>query len=73
VTDDCGCGEWIRAAGAGRLVPYGDPRALAAAIQDRDPERDRALTARGAAFCRERFNWKRVAAEMVEYYREVLG
>ena len=73
VADDCGCGEWIRTAGAGRLVPYGDPRALAAAILDRDPERDRAHVARGAAFCRERLNWARVAAEMVEYYQEVLG
>ena len=33
VCDDSGCGEVVRAAGGGRLVPYGDPAALAIALQ----------------------------------------
>ena len=71
VADDCGCGEWVRAAEAGRAVRYADPAALAAAISDRDPERDRAEVERGQAFCRDRLAWNRIAAEMVEYYRSL--
>jgi len=71
VADDCGCGEWVRAGQAGQVVSYADPAALAAAIEDRDPERDRAAIERGQAFCRDRLSWKRIAAEMVEYYRSL--
>ena len=72
VADDCGCGEWVKAGGAGRLVRYADPTAIAAAIGDRDPARDRAEVERGQAFCRDRLSWQRIAAEMVEYYRSLI-
>lgn len=71
VADDCGCGEWVRAAHAGQSVPYGDPKALARAIEDRDPERDRTAVERGRAFCRDRLSWPRIADEMVEYYQSL--
>jgi len=71
VADDCGCGEWVMGAEAGQSAPYGDPAALARAIEDRDPERDRAAVERGRAFCRERFSWSRISDEMVEYYRSL--
>ena len=71
VADDCGCGEWVRAGRAGQVVRYAAPEALAAAIDARAPERDRAAVERGQAFCRDRLSWTRIAAEMVEYYRSL--
>jgi glycosyltransferase involved in cell wall biosynthesis len=71
VADDCGCGEWVAAARAGHLVPYGDPAAIARVINACDPPRDREMVERGARFCRERLDWMRIAAEMIQYYVEI--
>jgi glycosyltransferase involved in cell wall biosynthesis len=73
VADDCGCGEWVAAAGAGYLVPYGDPAAIARVINTRDPERERGMVERGAAFCRERLSWPRIAEELVDYYEDIIA
>lgn len=72
VADDSGCGEWIQKAGAGHVIPYADVRALAEIINSRDPETERQMVERGTDFCRQRLNWKRVAEEMVKYYRELV-
>ncbi|HUT51869.1 MAG TPA: glycosyltransferase [bacterium] len=70
VADDSGCGEWVKAGQAGHLVPYGDPAAIARVINTRGRERDQAMVQQGIAFCRERLDWGRIAADMIEYYRE---
>jgi len=72
VADDSGCGEWIRAGEAGHVVRYGDPRAIAEAINSRDRDGDEAMVQRGIIFCRERLSWSRIAEEMIEYYREIM-
>lgn len=75
VCDDSGCGEVVRAAGGGRLVPYGDPGALAGALQallDDRAERDRCATS-GRRYVEEHLSWERIAAETRELYREVIA
>ncbi len=71
VADDSGCGEWVKAGGAGHVVPYGDPAAIARVINTRERGRDQALVQQGITFCRERLDWGRIAADMIEYYREI--
>lgn len=71
VADDSGCGEWVRAGEAGHVVPYADPAAIAGIINTRNPERDQATVRRGEVFRRERLSWRRIAEEMIEYYREM--
>lgn len=73
VAGDSGCGEWVARGDAGHVVPYGDPAAIAEVINTRDRERDQALVQRGIIFCRERLNWTRIAEDMVEFYKEVIG
>jgi glycosyltransferase involved in cell wall biosynthesis len=75
VCDDSGCGEVVRAANGGRLVPYGDPTALAAAL--RALLADRAERARCAASGRQyvesHLSWDRIADETRRLYREVVS
>ena len=61
--------------GAARLVPPGDPQALAETLREllADPS---ALEALGAAAAREAsttYSWDRVAGETLDLYRELLG
>jgi glycosyltransferase involved in cell wall biosynthesis len=61
--------------GAARLVPPGDPQALAETLGEllADPS---ALEALGAAAAREAsttYSWDRVAGETLDLYRELLG
>lgn len=75
VCDDSGCGEVVRAAGGGRLVPYGDPGALATALLgllDDPAERQRCASS-GRRYVEEHLSWERVAEETRELYREVIG
>lgn len=75
LSDVGGFRELVDDHGAGRLVPAGDPGALAAAISellDRPDERARlAVNARAAAA--GAYSWERVAEQTIELYREVLA
>ena len=74
VCDDSGCGEVVRAADGGRVVPYGDPAALAIALQAllNDPaERARCATT-GKHYVETHFGWDQIAAETRALYVEVI-
>ena len=75
VCDDSGCGELVRAAAAGRLVPYGDPAALGAALQALldDPAERRRCAESGRNYVTAHLSWERIAEETREVYREVIG
>lgn len=74
VCDDSGCGEVVRAADGGRVVPYGDPAALAIALQALldDPAERARCAARGRQYVTEHFGWDHIAAQTRALYREVL-
>jgi glycosyltransferase involved in cell wall biosynthesis len=73
VCDDSGCGEIIGEIGGGCIVPYGDERALASAIDavldDRSAWRMRAQSA--AASVRRAFDADVVCARLQRVYEEV--
>ena len=75
VSDDSGCGEVVRAAAGGRLVPYGDPGALAVALQALldDPAERARCAVQGRAYVEAHLSWERITAETRELYREVVG
>ena len=59
---------------AGRLVPYGDPDSLAAAVRELlgSPERGAALVAAGRRRV-EHYTWDRVIDDHLALYRELAG
>lgn len=73
VCDDSGCGELVRDSGGGEAVPYGDARALAAAIGGLlDAADKRARHVRdGQAWVREHLGWGSIAARTAEIYAQV--
>jgi len=74
VCDDSGCGELVRAAQGGLLVPYGDAPALAQALRrllDDTELRARCVTS-GRRYAREDLGWERIAAETQALYHEIL-
>jgi glycosyltransferase involved in cell wall biosynthesis len=73
VCDDSGCGELVRAAGGGLLVPHGDPDALAAAlVQLLDDSGQRAqLVASGRRYVEENLSWESIAAQTRRLYQDV--
>lgn len=73
VCDDSGCGELVRAAGGGRLVPYGDAGALAAALRtllDDAAERRRCAT-EGRRWVEQHLGWTEIAEQTRAVYRDV--
>ncbi|MFI5394437.1 MAG: glycosyltransferase [Candidatus Binatia bacterium] len=74
VCDDCGCGEFVRAAGGGLLVPYGDPAALAGALRLllEDPARRAACATDGRRWVEEHLGWDRIAAQTRTLYESVI-
>jgi glycosyltransferase involved in cell wall biosynthesis len=73
VCDDSGCGELVRAADGGRLVPYGDAAALADALRallDDGVERRRCAAA-GRQWVEQHLGWDRIAEETRDLYRKV--
>jgi len=74
VTDDCGCGELVSDARAGELVRYGDPTALARALDGllSDPRRRAAMVARGRRFIEKHFAWDRIALQTERVYDRAL-
>lgn len=75
VCDDSGCGQMVRAAGGGLLVPYGEPVALAGALrtllEDRAQRERCALN--GRRFVAEHLGWDRIARQTRALYERVLG
>jgi glycosyltransferase involved in cell wall biosynthesis len=73
VCDDDGCGQIIRATGAGDLVPWADPAALRYAIQRRLKEGKKASELQSAQErIRSKFNWHLIAREMTNFYQSCL-
>jgi glycosyltransferase involved in cell wall biosynthesis len=70
-----GSPELIRDGENGRLVPPGDPAALAAAILSllREPERARAMARAGLEMVRERYTIDATMARTAGVYRELVG
>jgi glycosyltransferase involved in cell wall biosynthesis len=76
VSDDCGCGEVVGRAQAGKLVKYGDADGLAQAITETlaMPAGEKAdVIARGRRFVAENLAYEKIAREYVEVYRKVLS
>jgi len=75
VCDDSGCGELVRDAQGGLLVPYGDPQALAAALGRllADPDQRRRLAEVGRGFVVNNLSWERIAADTHTLYSQVLS
>ena len=75
VTDDCGCGELVAEARAGDLVRFGDPAALARALDVllSDPRRRQAMVARGRRFIEKHFAWDRIALQTEAVYQRTLA
>ena len=73
VCDDDGCGQIIRNTGAGDLVPWGDPSALAYTISKRLKEgKVMEEIQRAQEQIRIRFNWHLIAREMTQFYQSCL-
>jgi glycosyltransferase involved in cell wall biosynthesis len=74
LTSEVGAAAWMREAGAGRVVPPADPKALADAIQGwlEDPE-GLADAGQKAVAWAETFAVERVADEMSRFHREVVA
>jgi glycosyltransferase involved in cell wall biosynthesis len=75
VSDDSGCGEIIRMASAGFTVPIQDIRRLAAAIiaaANNSPGVEEQIE-RGKLFLTDRLNWRTVAVELEQVYREAVS
>ncbi len=75
VCGDSGCGELVRASDGGEVVPYGDPRALAAALGRLldDPEKRKLHVEHAEAYVRQHLGWGTIAAKTSELYSEVVG
>ncbi len=75
VGDDCGCGELVAEAGAGRLVPHGDVAALRDALAGLLANRRLSgeMVERGRRYIREKLDFGVVAQRTVEIYEQVLG
>ena len=75
VCDDSGCGEWLRAARGGLLVPYGAPDALAEALRRLlyDTPLRHECVANGRCYVEQHLGWERIAEETLALYRRVLG
>lgn len=74
VSDDCGCGELVARARAGELVRYGDPQAIARAVDGllSDEGRRRRMVARGRRFIEDHFSWPRIAIQTEAVYKAAL-
>ena len=74
-TRSCGLAGPIEAAGAGMVVPDGDPEAIARAVGRliEDPALARRLGCAGVRLVRERFNARVVADRLEQVYRQAMG
>jgi len=67
-----GAEEWVAGAGAGQVVPYGNPAAIARVVNDFDPQAAAAEVARGRAFWEKRLAWNKVAAAALAWYAKII-
>ncbi len=72
VADDSGCGEWIKRASAGNVIPYGDPHAISETVNNYDEKREAVIVERGRAFIEKHLTWENVAARVIDFYQEIL-
>jgi len=75
VCDDSGCGEIVREAGGGLLVPYGDAEALANAIQTllADGARRERCVASGRRYVEQHLGWDHIAQQTRSLYEEIVS
>jgi glycosyltransferase involved in cell wall biosynthesis len=75
VCDDSGCGEVVRAAGGGLLVPYGDDGALAEALQRLldDTVLSKRCAASGRRYVEQHLGWDGIAAQTLAVYQEAVA
>jgi glycosyltransferase involved in cell wall biosynthesis len=75
LSDVGGFGELVEDHGAGRLVPPGDPRALAEAIGEllADPEERERLATRAREAAAGPYSWDSVAERTIGVYEEVIA
>jgi glycosyltransferase involved in cell wall biosynthesis len=73
VTEDSGCGELIKEAGAGLTVPYGNTAALEEALRQtlRGGDAVEETVRRGRRLVLEELNWSRIASQVVNLYEQV--
>ena len=74
VCDDSGCGQMVRAAGGGLLVPYGDASALAQALRVllENPRRREECVMNGRRFVTEHLAWDRIAGQTHALYEGIV-
>ena len=75
VADDSGCGEVIRTAGGGQVVPLGDAAAFAEAIECvlASPSRWRRAAAEAAEDLKTAYSGEVVCAQLEQLYGEMIG
>jgi glycosyltransferase involved in cell wall biosynthesis len=75
VSEVGGLGAFIREAGAGYLVPYGDSQALAAGISQalNCPSESVRMVKAGQTFIRERLDWNVIISELEAIFGEVMN
>jgi glycosyltransferase involved in cell wall biosynthesis len=75
VSDDSGCGEIVRAAGGGAVIPVGDVDACARAVRRAlaSPDATRAEAAASAARMRLAYNASAVVSGLEDVYRELVS
>jgi glycosyltransferase involved in cell wall biosynthesis len=75
VTDDCGCGEWIKALDCGYLVRFGDVRGLTELMKRvlEDPTEIKRKTKTGKGYIEDRLNWRAVARTFEQLYEDCIN
>ena len=70
VTEDCGCGEWIKDMGAGYVVKYGDTSSLHNTIKEclTNPSSPRRMAQQGQKFIKDNLSWKIIAQKTAALY-----
>lgn len=70
VTDDCGCGEWIKNSGAGYLVRYGAVLGLKERMARclTDDAEAKTMVRQGKEYIRSHLQWAQVAHEIEDIY-----
>lgn len=70
VSDDCGCGEFVKDINCGYLVRYGDIKGLSQKMKwiIENPEEGGIMMERGKKFIRENLMWSKIAKELENLY-----
>jgi glycosyltransferase involved in cell wall biosynthesis len=75
VTDDCGCGEWIKELDCGHLVRFGDVRGLKELMKSvlEDPSEIKRKTKIGKGYIEDRLNWRAIASTFEQLYEDCIN